>query len=216
MCLTFDLLTPYSIGNIFLSRVVNMCDIVSLRGKVNTLETRNRIFTSMSSALNFWAPNSMGNIFLPWVICMCNMVTLGGKGLEHRNHISTLMSSALDLWPFDPKFDRKHLCPMDRWNVWYGEHSRAQKPYFHFYIQCAWPLILNLIGNIFLSWIHMCDMVTLDAKGNILEPGNHCICRQTDGWMDSMIPVYPPPCCRCVGGGCICPPIKVLIKYHFL
>jgi hypothetical protein len=45
------------------------------------------------------------------------------------------------------------------------------------------------IRNIFLQWtIHICDMVTKGGKGNILEPGNHFIYRQTD----NPIPVYPP------------------------
>ena len=47
---------------------------------------------------------------------MYDIVTLGRKdnALEPGNHIATLMSSALDLCPFDPKFNRKHLCPMGR------------------------------------------------------------------------------------------------------
>ena len=32
----------------------------------------------------------------------------------NENHTATLMSSALDLCPFDPKFNRKHLCLMGR------------------------------------------------------------------------------------------------------
>jgi hypothetical protein len=48
----------------------------------------------------------------------------------------------------------------------------------------------NSIGNIFLPFVvHMCDMVTLGGKGNILEPGNHYFYRQKD----NPIPVYAPP-----------------------
>ena len=47
---------------------------------------------------------------------MYEIATLGRKdnALEPENHIATWMSSALDLCPFDPKFNRKHLCPMGR------------------------------------------------------------------------------------------------------
>jgi hypothetical protein len=54
MSSVFDLLTPNSIGNIFLPWIVHMYDTVSLSGKHNTLESRNHMFTSMSSALDLW------------------------------------------------------------------------------------------------------------------------------------------------------------------
>jgi hypothetical protein len=53
MCLTFDLLTLNSIGNIFLPWVVYMCEMVTLYvgDKDNGLEPRNHISTLMSSVL---------------------------------------------------------------------------------------------------------------------------------------------------------------------
>jgi hypothetical protein len=87
--LTIDLLTPKSIGTIFLLWVVYICDMVALRGKDNVLEPGNCISTLMSSALDLWTAKSIGNIFLPWVVYMCGMVTLGCKDnvLDPRNRI---------------------------------------------------------------------------------------------------------------------------------
>jgi hypothetical protein len=56
MSSALDLLIPNSIGIIFLSRVVYMCDMVTLRGRGNVLETRNHISTSMTSALDLLTP----------------------------------------------------------------------------------------------------------------------------------------------------------------
>jgi hypothetical protein len=125
--LDLDLLTPNSIGNIFLW-VANMHDTVSLSGKKNSLEPVNHVSYSMSSAIDLWTPILIENIFLPWVVHMCDMVTLGGKGnnsLESWHRISTSMSSALDLWPFGPNSigniflpwvvnmcDMVHMCDM--------------------------------------------------------------------------------------------------------
>jgi hypothetical protein len=103
-----------------------------------------------------------------------------GVTLEPGNHTSTSVSGAFDLWPFDPKFNRKHLPSMGSPYVWYGDstwegkHSTARKPYIYFDDQCTWPLTSNSKGNIFLPWVvHVCDIVTLGRKGNILQPGNH-------------------------------------------
>jgi hypothetical protein len=80
--------TQNSIGNIFLSWVVHMCDMATVGEKSNVLEPRNSIFTVMTSALDLWTPNSIANIFLPWVVHMQDMVTLRGKCnvLDSGNH----------------------------------------------------------------------------------------------------------------------------------
>jgi hypothetical protein len=88
MSSALDVLTQNSIGsNVFLPRVVYICDMVTLGEKSNILKPQNHISNSISSAFDF---KSIGNIFLPWVVYMCDMVTLGGKdnGLEPGNRIS--------------------------------------------------------------------------------------------------------------------------------
>jgi hypothetical protein len=88
MSSVFDLLTPTSIGNIFLLWVVYMCGMLTLGCKDNVLEPGNRSSTLMSSALDLWTSKSIGNIFLPWVVHTCDMVILGGKSnvQEPGNH----------------------------------------------------------------------------------------------------------------------------------
>jgi hypothetical protein len=54
-------LTPNSIGIIFLRWVGYMCDMVTLGGKGNVLETGNYISSSIASTLDLWTPNSKGN-----------------------------------------------------------------------------------------------------------------------------------------------------------
>jgi hypothetical protein len=53
MSSAIDFLTTQSIGNIFLPWVIYMCDMVTLGGKPNVLESGNR----MSSALDLWPQN---------------------------------------------------------------------------------------------------------------------------------------------------------------
>ena len=50
--LTFDHLTPDLIKNIFVSRVIYMHDMVTLRGKDNALEPGNHIATLLSSVFD--------------------------------------------------------------------------------------------------------------------------------------------------------------------
>jgi hypothetical protein len=52
MSSALDLLTSKSIGNIFLSWGVYVCDMVTLGGKDNSLEPGNSISTLMSSAFD--------------------------------------------------------------------------------------------------------------------------------------------------------------------
>jgi hypothetical protein len=48
-------LTPISIGNIFLPRLVYMCNMVIFYDKDNGLEAGNRISTLISSTLDLWS-----------------------------------------------------------------------------------------------------------------------------------------------------------------
>jgi hypothetical protein len=102
MSSVLDLLTPKSIGNIFLPWVVHMCGIMTLGGKDNVLRPGKSFSSPMSSALDLCPFDAnFSREYLPptWVVYMCGMVTLGEKGniLEPGNRIATSMSSVLDI-----------------------------------------------------------------------------------------------------------------------
>ena len=125
MTLTFDLLTPKSIGHILDSWGASVWSFMIIGGLHSQLWSGNHFQTSIIYDLDLWTPKSIGHILDSWGASVWNFMIIGGlhSQLWSGNHFQTSLIHDLDLWSFDPKINRAHPWLMGSKCMKFHDHS---------------------------------------------------------------------------------------------